>query len=349
MSPEPVDLRSDTVTRPTPAMREAIASAEVGDASLGDDPTTARLEERVAELLGKERALFFPSGVMANQTALAVLGRPGTEVVVEAGAHVLHYEEGAAAALSGLQLRPVPGDDGLLTAEAVQDVVRSGSPYMPETSAVAVENTHLDSGGRVMPLEVAGGIRRVAGEHGLGVHLDGARLWHATAASGTPLSDYAAQADTVMVALSKGLGCPVGSMLAGSSEIMRRAWRVRRRFGGGMRQTGILAAAGLHALDHHLDRLETDHENARLLAEGLRAVDGVEVTPPETNIVLIDVSSLGVSPGEILGFLKKHGILMIEFGPNRIRAVTHLNVDRTGIKRAVEVFHNAVAGHSGTL
>lgn len=342
MTPEPVDLRSDTVTRPTPAMREAIATAEVGDASLGDDPTTSRLEERVARLLGKERALFFPSGVMANQTALATLGRPGTEVVVEAGAHVLHYEEGAAAALSGLQLRAVPTADGLLTARAVEEAVRPGSPYMPETSVVAVENTHLDSGGRVMPLETAREIRAVAEGHGLGVHLDGARLWHASVASGRPAAEYADQADTVMVALSKGLGCPVGSLLAGPGEVMDRAWRVRRRFGGGMRQTGILAAAGLHALDHHLERLEMDHENARLLAEGLSEIEGVRVTPPETNIVLVDVSGLEGSTGEILGFLEKRGILMIEFGPQRLRAVTHLDVGRAGIERAVEVFRDAV-------
>lgn len=324
-------------------MREAIASAEVGDASLGDDPTTNRLEERVAELLGKERALFFPSGVMANQTALATLGRPGTEVVVEAGAHVFHYEEGAAAALSGLQLRAVPTADGLLTPEGVEDAIRSGSPYMPETSVVAVENTHLESGGRVMPLDLARGIGGVARKYGLAVHLDGARLWHAAVASGHPVAAYAAEADTVMVALSKGLGCPVGSLLAGSHEVMGRAWRVRRRLGGGMRQTGILAAAGLHALDHHVDRLASDHRNARALAEGLERVDGVEVIPPETNIVLVDVSGLGVSREKVLDFLEERGILMIGFGQGRLRAVTHMDVDSAGIERAVGVFHSAAA------
>ena len=323
-------------------MREAIASAEVGDASLGDDPTTRRLEERVAELLGKDRALFFPSGVMANQTALAALGAPGTEVVLEAGAHIFHYEEGAAAAWSGLQLRPVATPDGLLTRESVESALRAGSPYQPRTSLVALENTHLDSGGRVMSASSAREIGELARERGLAVHLDGARLWHAAAAGGEDLEKLARPADTVMVALSKGLGCPVGSLLAGPAEVLERAWRIRRRMGGGMRQTGILAAAGIHALDHHLPRLVRDHERARVLARGLDALPGCRAARPETNIVLAEIEGSDLRVDRILGFLREREILMIPFGPRRIRAVTHLDVDDRGITRAVEGFEAAL-------
>ena len=228
-----VDLRSDTVTRPTPAMREVIAGAEVGDDALGDDPTTRSLEEAVAELLGKEGALFFPTGLMANQTALAVLGQWGGEVVLEAGAHILNYEDGAAAALSGLQLRAVPTPDGLLTPGLLQRAIRPVAPHLPRTCAVSVENTHLESGGRVMPLDTAAAVAELARQNRVAVHLDGARLWNACAASGHTPADYARHADTVMVSLSKALGCPVGSVLAGDAVVMEEAWRVRRRWGGG--------------------------------------------------------------------------------------------------------------------
>ncbi|RMH16442.1 MAG: low specificity L-threonine aldolase, partial [Gemmatimonadetes bacterium] len=226
-----VDLRSDTVTRPSPGMREAMRDAEVGDDVLGDDPTVRALEERVAGLLGKERALFFPSGIMANQTALAVLGRPGGEVVVEARAHLVSYEYGAAAALSGLQVRTVEAPYGVLTPAQVEAALRPPSRYLPETVLVALENTHMDSGGRVMPPAVARAHRALADRHGLPIHLDGARLWHAAAAAGVEPRAYAELADTVMVALSKGLGAPVGSMLAGPAAVLEAAWRVRRRFG----------------------------------------------------------------------------------------------------------------------
>ncbi|MBW3534675.1 MAG: aminotransferase class I/II-fold pyridoxal phosphate-dependent enzyme [Gemmatimonadetes bacterium] len=333
-----VDLRSDTVTRPTEAMREAIARAEVGDDALGDDPTVRRLEARVAELLGKERALFFPSGIMANQTALAVLGARGGEVVLDADAHIVHWEEGAAAALSGLQIRPVVGEDGLLDADAVRAAIRSGSPYLPRTALVAVENTHLASGGRIFPVERMEAIAGVAREHGLPVHLDGARLWHAAAETGQDAPAWARHADTVMVTLSKGLGAPVGSLLAGTDEAMTAAWRVRRRFGGGMRQSGILAAAGLHALEHHRDRLREDHERARTLAGAAARLPGVGASRPETNIVLLDISGPPERAASLLSFLDSNRILMLSFGPNRLRAVTHRDVDDAGIARIVDVF-----------
>lgn len=345
--PPPVDLRSDTVTRPTAAMRRAMAEAEVGDDALDGDPTARRLEERIADLLGKERALFFPSGTMANQTALAAQAEPATEVVLEAGAHIFHYEEAAAARLSGLQLRPVETPDGMLTADRVEDAIRPESPYVLRTSLVALENTHLASGGRVVPRDLVREVAEVTRRRGLPLHLDGARLWHAAVAAGEPPHRLAEPADTVMVSLSKGLGAPVGSLLAGPAGVMERALRIRRRFGGGMRQSGILAAAGLHALDRHLDRLGDDHANARRLAEGLEDVPGLRPVPPETNVVMVDLEADGPEPDALLEDLREDGVLLIRFGPRRLRAVTHLDVDEDGVERAVSAFRRAVGGSSG--
>ncbi|MGD2121934.1 MAG: GntG family PLP-dependent aldolase [Gemmatimonadota bacterium] len=330
-----VDLRSDTVTRPTSAMREAMMAAEVGDDVLDHDPTTRQLEEKVAALLGKEAALFFPSGVQANQTALAVHGRPGTEVVLEAEAHIFNYEEGAGAALSGLQLRPVPTDGGLLSADLVRAAIRPASPYMHPTSLIALENTHNGAGGRILPYQAMQEISDLAREAGLPLHLDGARLWHACAETGLSPADYGSLADTVMVCLSKGLGAPVGSLLAGSEDLMERAWRVRRRLGGGMRQSGFLAAAGLHALDHHRQRLADDHVRARALAEGAGRIPGISVVPPETNIVMLDLTSPALSVEDVLAEMAAEGVLLVRFGPRRLRAVTHLDVDDAGIERAL--------------
>jgi threonine aldolase len=329
-------------------MREAMLRAEVGDDVLDGDPTTRILEERVAEILGKERALFFPSGIQANQTALALHGRPGSEVIMEAGAHIFNYEEGAGAALSGLQLRPVPTDEGLLSADQVQEAIRPHSPYVHPTCLVALENTHNSAGGRILPFETFREIREVALAAGLPVHLDGARLWHASVETGVAPSRYGALADTVMVCLSKGLGAPVGSLLAGSAEAMERAWRIRRRLGGGMRQSGILAAAGLYALDFHMDRLAEDHGRARELARGAASVPGLGVRMPDTNIVMVDVLAEGVSPGEILDRLSRAGVLMVQFGPRRLRAVTHLDVDDEGITQAVGALARAMEGTSSS-
>lgn len=332
-----IDLRSDTVTRPTAEMREAMARAPVGDDLLDGDPTTRLLEERVAELLGKERALFFPSGTQANQTALAVHGRWGGEGVVEASAHVFHYEEGAAAALSGLQLHPVPTPDGVLTAERVRSALRPDSPYLPRSALVSVENTHLASGGRILAPEVADGVGEVARERGLPVHLDGARLWHAAAETGRPLTDFTRSADTVMVCLSKGLGAPVGSMLAGSSRVMDEAWRIRRRLGGAMRQSGIIAAGGLHALERHRDRLVEDHRRARRLAHAFDALDGFSAERPETNIVMV-CGTGGTADARcraLMAHLADAGVLVLPFGPGRLRAVTHMDFDDAQLERVV--------------
>ena len=330
-----VDLRSDTVTRPTSSMRRAMAEAEVGDDLLDGDPTTRRLEERVAELLGTEAALFFPSGTMANQTALATLGRWGGEAVVEAGAHVFHYEEGAAAALSGLQLRPIPGKDGVLTPESLNRGVRPDSRYLPRTSLVCVENTHLASGGTVVSPQALDAVCEAARARGLPVHLDGARLWHAAAETGLPIADFTRSVDTVMTCLSKGLGAPVGSMLAGPGDVLEEAWRIRRRFGGAMRQSGILAAAGLHALEHHRDRLVEDHRRARLIAEAADALPGFEARRPQTNVVLIHAPEPD-SAQELLDHLTEEGVRMLPFGEAVIRAVTHLDVSDAEVERVLE-------------
>lgn len=336
------DLRSDTVTRPTPEMRRAIAEAEVGDAVLGDDPTVAELERYGAELLGKEAALFFPSGIMANITAVLSHAQPGTEAVIEASGHILNFEDGAAAAWGGVTMKAVPTPDGLLTPELVAENIRPGTPYLPLTSLVCLENTHNSAGGRILPLDRLRAVAAVAKERGVRVHLDGARLPNASVATGVAMADYAASADTVMVALSKGLGAPVGSLLAGDGETMRRAWRTRRRLGGGMRQAGILAAGALYALRNHLPRLEEDHRRAKDLAAAADAVDGLSAAVPETNIVMVELVDAGLQPAALLAALEEEGVRMTQFGPRRLRAVTHLDVGDEGIRRAGEALSAAV-------
>jgi len=317
-------------------MRAAIARAQVGDDALGDDPTVRTLEESVAALLGKPAALFFPSGIMANETALMLLARPGTEVVVERTSHFVDWELGAPALLSGVQLRTVATPDGILTADLVASAIRTGIPFQVRTSVVCIENTHNAAGGRILPLEEMRAIRDVATRSGLPIHLDGARLWNASAATGVAEKEYAACADTVMVTLSKGLGCPVGSLLAGSVDLIVEARVVRRRLGGAMRQSGILAAAGLHALQHHRGRLREDHERAGRLALLAGRIPGLDVVLPETNIVMIDVLRPDLDAPAIVAELAARGVLMVVFTPRRLRAVTHLDVDDGGVQRAAE-------------
>ncbi len=335
---EIVDLRSDTVTRPSPGMRRAIAEAVVGDDVLGDDPTVKQLQERLARLLGKEAALYFPSGTQANQVGVMLNTQPGTEAICEANAHIFHYEFAAAATWSGVQLRPVPTEDGVLTAELARPYIRPPSPHLTRTSLICAENTHNMAGGKVMGLEVLRGLRALADEHGLPLHLDGARLWNAAAATGAALSEFAGLADTVMVSFSKGLGAPIGSALAGRGEAIERAWTLRKRLGGGMRQVGILAAACLYALDHNLPRVAEDHGRARRLAEYVDGLDGFNVVPPETNIVMIDIERADVSPDAVVGYLERRGVQLLATGPRRLRAVTHLDVDDEGIDRACAAF-----------
>lgn len=338
-----VDLRSDTVTRPTAEMRRVIAEAEVGDAVLGDDPSVAALESFAAELLGKERALYFPSGIMANQAAIMVLAPPGTEAVIDAGGHILNYEEGATAAWAGVQLRSTPTTDGLLSVDDLAGAIRPESPYLPRTALVCLENTHNSAGGRVLGVEAMSELAAAARDRGAAVHLDGARLPNAAAAAGRPMRDWARHADTVMVALSKGLGAPIGSVLAGSAREMEAAWRVRRRLGGGMRQAGLIAAAGLFALRSNLDRLVDDHGRARRLAELARQCPDVRADEPETNIVMIDVTDPDVDIAKLLAELERNGVRMTQFGPRRLRAITHMDIDDAGIDRAGSALAGALA------
>ena len=338
-----IDLRSDTVTRPSAAMRKAMAEAEVGDDVLDGDPTTRRLEERVAELLGKGDALFFPSGTQANQTGIWLSTRPGTELLVEANAHLVHYEIAGVAALSGVQVRPIATPDGLLTADLVRGALRPGSPHVPRPSAIAIENTHNAAGGKVMPVAVADAIGALADEVGLPLHLDGARLWNAATALGVPPARCAKPARTVMVAFSKALGCPVGSCLAFPKEARRDVWEIRKRLGGGMRQSGILAAAALYALDHNLGRISEDHANAKKLAAGLRGHPAVRPLEPETNIVMLDLAREGDTAESVIPKLAQRGVKVVPFGPRRLRAVTHLDVDREDIERAVAIIAEVLA------
>lgn len=333
----PIDLRSDTVTRPSAGMRRAMAEAEVGDDVLDGDPTTRRLEQRTAELLGQEAALFFPSGTQANETGIALATRPGTELILEANAHLVHYEIAGVAAISGVQIRCVITPDGVLTGDLVRGALRPPSPHVPVVSAVAVENTHNAAGGKVMRPEVMAGVVTAAAQAGLPVHLDGARLWNAAAALGLPPDRLTTGAASVMVAFSKGLGCPVGSCLAFRQALRPRAWEIRKRLGGGMRQSGILAAAALYALDHNLARLPEDHEHARLLAERLADCPTVRPSVPETNIVMLDLVREQDSSDTVIPRLARAGVLVVPFGPRRLRAVTHLDVGRRDVERAAQL------------
>jgi threonine aldolase len=338
-----IDLRSDTVTRPTPAMRRAMADAEVGDDVLDGDPTVRRLEARVAELLGKEAALFFPTGTMANQTGIAVLSTPGTEALLDANAHIIHWEMAGAAAICGVQVRGVPAGEGRLVmgADDLARTIRPASIHAPAASIVCFENTHNGAGGKVTPLAELRALRGVADEHGLPVHMDGARLWNASAATGTPLADFARCAHTVMLSFSKGLGCPVGAILVGDAPTIKRAHMVRKRLGGGMRQSGILAAAALHALDAHLARLLEDHANARRFADRVDGAGGARVVPPDTNIVMIDLPA-GVTSTDVAARARDAGVLISPWSLTRVRAVTHLDADAEAVTRAAEVVREAI-------
>ena len=339
-----IDLRSDTVTRPTPGMREAMARAEVGDDCYGEDPSVNRLQERVAALLGKEAGLFVPTGTMANQVALGALTRPGDEIICDAGAHCISFESGALAALWGVQARTVAAERGLLDPAAVEAMIRPPQDVFPRTRVVEIENTHNRGGGAVYPLDRVRAIAEVARRRGLHLYMDGARLWNACAASGTAPDAYAREATLVSVCLSKGLGTPAGSLVCGSKDLVADARRLRKRLGGAMRQSGVLAAAGLYALDHHLARLPEDHENARRLAEGLAGLPGASILfPVDTNLVF--AAFPGRSGAEISQRLAKEGVLANPEGsrPDTLRLLTHLDVSRADVDEAIRRAARALA------
>ena len=340
-----IDLRSDTVTRPTPGMRAAIAAAVVGDDLYREDPTVQALEQRVAALVGKEAALFVPSGTMANQLGLRLHVQPGDDVLVSDGAHIKWYESGAAAALSGVQLVTV-GQGGFLSVAELREAhhaERSDHAYAP-MRLLCLENIHNRGGGKVWPAGQLQAVCAAAVDLGLRLHLDGARLWNAAVALGTSPSAVAAPFDTVAVCLSKGLGAPAGSLLCGRGPDIERARRFRRMYGGSMRQAGILAAAGLYALEHHYELLAKDHEHARLIAQGLGGLAHVAVTAPETNIVLFDLEPPLPEAEVVVAALQAQGVLCGAFGPRRIRLVTHLDVDRAACSQAVARLRQVLCG-----
>jgi len=343
-----IDLFSDTKTRPTAAMRAAIANAEVGDEQKFEDPTIERLRVRVCELLGKDDALFLPSGTMCNEIAIAVHCRPGDEVVAAAGSHVVDYEGGGPAALAGAMVRaigtPAGAVPGTFDAAALRAAVRGDSRYFPRSRLVCVEQTVNTAGGRIWPLAQMREVATQASALGLATHVDGARLMNAVVATGVAAREFARGFDSVWIDFSKGLGCPVGAMLAGSREFVAEAWRLKQRWGGAMRQAGILGAAALHALDHHVERLADDHANARLLAEAIAALPGVALDPSavETNIVFFDIAGSGLDAAEVCARLARRGVTMGPFGPTVIRAVTHLDVSRDDVPKAVEALRAAL-------
>ncbi len=345
MSPTPKDFRSDTVTRPTAAMRAAMAAAAVGDDVWGEDPTVVELQDRLAALLGKEAALFVPSGTMSNLIAVRLHCRAGEAMICEAQSHVYYYEQGGYAQVNGVIARPLHGQNGVLHLEQLEALPEHDDPHFPRTRLLCLENTHNRGGGRIQPYDNVETLCGWARRRGLRTHLDGARLWNAAVASSIPPAQWSQHFDTVNVCFSKGLGAPVGSALAASRDLIREAVRHRKLFGGGMRQAGILAAAALYALEHHVDRLAEDHTNARKLAAGLRQIPGLRLDPEaiDTNLVFFHLEPGRITAGELVERLRGRGILMLATGPNSIRTVTHLDVTAADVQEAIDAVAAEIA------
>jgi threonine aldolase len=339
-----IDLYSDTMTKPTAAMRKSMAEAEVGDEQKGEDPTVNRLQDMVAELLGKEAAVYLPSGTMCNEISFAVWARTGDEMILHRDSHPVHFEVGGPAFLARMMLYPLDGPRGLFTAEQVEEAIRPDSPHYPRSRIVEVENTHNMGGGSIWPLPQLQAVCAMAHRHGLVTHMDGARLLNAVVASGIPAKTYAEPFDSVWIDLSKGLGCPVGAVLAGSCEFIKDARRLKHLFGGAMRQAGIIAAAGVYALQHHVERLAEDHAHAKILAQALAELPTVHLSPAdvETNIVIFDVSATGRSATGVAEQLQKEGVRVSDAGRTKLRAVTHLDVSRQDITRTIDVFRSVL-------
>jgi threonine aldolase len=340
-----VDLRSDTVTKPTTDMRAAIAAAEVGDDVIDKDPTIEQLQDLTAELLGKEAAIFMPSGTMTNQVAVRIHCQPGDEFLCDAGCHIYNYEQGAFAQLSGVVAHPVEGRGGILRCEQLEGRIRPENEHLVRTRLVCLENTHNRGAGRVQPFDLVEEICSWSHENGLRTHLDGARLFNAVAATGIDASDWSQHFDTVSVCFSKGLGAPVGSALAGPRELIGQARRHRKLFGGGMRQAGIIAAGALYALRNHRDRLVDDHTNAKILADAVDETDGLSVASDQvdTNIVIFEVDPALGTAADVVATLKSENILTLAIAPTRVRAVTHLDVNEDGVRRAAETLPSVAA------
>ena len=335
-----IDLRSDTVTKPSSEMRRAMAEAEVGDDVFGDDPTMNKLQQKVAELLAKEAALFTPSGSMANTLAIMAHTQPGDEVIVEKEAHTFNYEVAAAAALGGVQFHPLIGNHGILNVEQIEAAIRPDDLHIPPTKLICLENTHNRGGGKIYPIAKIEQIRELALKNNIKLHLDGARMFNACVATGIKPDEYANYFDSLMFCFSKGLGAPIGSIIAGTKDFINRAHRYRKMLGGGMRQVGIIAAAALYALEHNIDRLAVDHKNAQILATGLAEIKGFKIDPKsvETNIVIIDVSASDFNVMQVVDKLKENGVLVVPFGRTFVRAVTNLGVSKNDIEQAAGIF-----------
>lgn len=344
MSEIRVNLYSDTQTRPTPEMRRAIAEAEVGDEQRGEDPSVNALCAKVADLLGKEDAVFLPSGTMCNEIAILVHCRPGDEILADRTAHILNFEGGGPAAFAGAQIQPLPGVAGIFSAEDVEAAARTESRYSPRTRLLSVEQTANIAGGTVWSLSEIDAVTSAARRHGLATHMDGARLLNAVVASGVAAREFAAPFDTAWIDLSKGLGCPAGAVLAASREFIQEVWRWKQRIGGALRQAGILAAAGVYALDHHVERLAEDHANAQRFAELIAGCPGIKVEPKiiPTNMVFIDVSATGMSSAELNIKLEAQGVRLSAIDASRLRAVTHLDVSREQIEEGASVLRQTL-------
>ena len=341
----PIDLRSDTVTRPSQAMREAMASAPVGDDVYGDDPTVNSLEERVAAMFGKEAGVFTPTGSLANQLAIRMLVAPGEELIAETNSHIVRAELGAAAVFSGITTRTWPAKNGLLIAKDALDIARPNSgPYLVSTTAIAVENTHNFGGGTIQPLDEINALRKGADELGLALHLDGARIWNAHVASGVALNEYGKYFETISVCLSKGLGAPIGSVMLSTKDRVTKARIWRKRYGAGMRQVGLLAGAAHYALDHNISRLSEDHRRAKEIAIAIASIDASLIDPNtvETNIVGLDLSALPITAAELAARTKKAGLWISALGPKYARLVTHMDFDDAQCAQAIEILKRAL-------
>ncbi|MCK6205945.1 aminotransferase class I/II-fold pyridoxal phosphate-dependent enzyme [Bacillus infantis] len=345
-----IDLRSDTVTKPTEEMRKAAYEAEVGDDVYAEDPSIIKLEESAADILGKEAALLVTSGTQGNQAAILTHTRPGNEILLEAESHIFYYESGAASAFAGVQTRTIAGKRGEMDPGAIEAAIRGKDQHFPETGLICLENTHNRAGGAAVSVENMEAIHAIARRHNIPVHMDGARLFNAAAALERPVTDFTRHADTVQVCLSKGLGAPVGSILAGSREFIQSARIWRKRLGGGMRQAGIIAAPGLIALTQMRHRLHEDHENARKLAEGIQNIKGITVVNQvDTNIIVADVKELGLSSEQFVERLEKEGVRAVTFGPSSVRFTTHFDVSASDIEKALDAVSRTAAGHVSAL
>jgi len=337
-----IDLRSDTVTKPTPGMREAMARAEVGDDMSGEDPTVNRLEALCCEILGKEAAVFACSGTQSNQMGIRAHCLPGDELLIDVTGHIANFEAGGPAVLSGVSCRTLQGTNGILDVTDLEGKIRADNQHLCRTQLICVENTTNTGGGRVYPIENLERIGTWARQHGLKVHMDGARLFNAVVASGRSPAEICAHVDTVSVCFSKGLGCPMGSILVGSKDEIYRARRARKQFGGALRQAGIVAAAALYALEHNVNRLQEDHENARAFAAAIEDIEGIHVQAPETNLVFFDIDRELGNASQLSAKLKEHGVRINPAGPQRMRACTHLDVNRIDVLRAADILAECV-------